>query len=102
VADSLAFDHLCSILESNTSLDRLEARGTVRLTAKCGGLDARKATADQLCVLVEKLLPAELESRGVEGSETVCAQALEGLRSLALDAGGAETPETIFDRLGGG
>lgn len=102
MADSRAFDRLCSILESNTSLDRLQARGTVRLTAKRGGLDARKVTADQLCVLVEKLLPAELESRGVEGPETVCTQALEGLRSLALEAGGAETPETVFERLGGG
>jgi hypothetical protein len=73
----------------------------VRLATKRAGLDARNATPDQLCVLVEKLLPAELESRGVEGAASVCARALERLRSLVQDAAGPETPEAIFGRLGG-
>jgi hypothetical protein len=52
-------------------------------------------------VLVEKLLPAELESRGVEGAASVCARALERLRSLVQDTADRETPEAIFGRLGG-
>ena len=88
MAVSLDFEQLCAILESNTSLDRLEAPGTVRLATKRAGLYARNATPDQLCALVEKLLPAELESRGVEGTASVCAPALERLRSLVQEGAG--------------
>jgi hypothetical protein len=34
MADSASFDLVCEVLERDTSLERLEARGTVRLALK--------------------------------------------------------------------
>lgn len=101
MAESSAFDNLCATLEEHTSLDRLSARGTVRLALKKAGLDPRSVTADQLCVLVEKILHGELESRGVEDPENVCHHAVANLRALAPSGTQSETPEAIFSRLGG-
>ena len=44
---------LCEQLESSSTLDRLEARGTVRLALKQAGLEAGQVTASQLVVLSE-------------------------------------------------
>jgi hypothetical protein len=101
VAESSAFDNLCATLEEHTSLDRLSARGTVRLALKKAGLDARSVTPAQLCVLIEKLLHSELVSRGVDNPESVCNHALAHLRALAPSEAQTETPEAIFSRLGG-
>ncbi len=100
MADSPAFDLACEFLERESSLDRLEARGTIRLALKSAGLEARSVTPHQLEVIIEKVLPAELSTRGVEGVEALC----ESMRAAlgALDVGHqAETPEAVFARLGG-
>ena len=39
--DSAAFEFACGQLETGTSLDRLAARGTVRIALKQAGLEAR-------------------------------------------------------------
>ena len=41
VADARTFDWVCAQLEERSSLDRLEARGTVRLALKQAGLEPR-------------------------------------------------------------
>ena len=46
MANSTAFEWLCEQLETHTSLDRLEARGTVRLTLKEAGLEASRVSFD--------------------------------------------------------
>ena len=71
MADSKAFDVLCGALEENSSLDRLEARGTVRLALKNAGLDAGSLTHEQLRVIFEKRMPDELKARGVEDAGAV-------------------------------
>ena len=101
MADSSAFELACEVLERDTSLDRLEARGTVRLALKAAGLDGRNVAPHQMAVVVEKLLPVELESRGVENGPRVCAALKEGLAGLE-SSDSAETPEAVFTRLGGG
>jgi len=101
MADSAAFELACEVLERDTRFDRLEARGTVRLALKAAGLDSRSVTAEQMAVVVANLLPRELESRGVENADQVCAALAAELATLeASDA--AETPEAVFARLGGG
>lgn len=100
MADSTAFDFVCDRLEEGSPLDRLAVRGTVRIALKQAGLEARSATPDQLSVVVEKVLPAELASRGVEGHEDLCAAIRTGLESLSPGAQ-AETPDAVFERLGG-
>ncbi len=100
MADSEVFDFICEQLEQRTSLDRLEARGTVRLTLKQAGLDARSVSAQQMGVAVDKLLPGELESRGIEGAAQHCTAIKTGLATLEVGPS-SETPEAVFERLGG-
>jgi len=99
VADSPCFDRACEVLERETSLDRLEARGTVRLALKAAGLDSRRTTPDQMAVVVDKLLPAELKARGVEDAESACAALRRSLATMQR-TDTADTPEAVFARLG--
>jgi len=101
MADSPSFELACEALERDTSFDRLEARGTVRLALKAAGLDARSVTPDQMRVVVKNILAGELASRGVENGDRVCAALGESLAGLAIGHV-AETPEAVFARLGGG
>jgi len=99
VADDSTFDFLCDELERATSLDRLEARGTVRIAVKNAGLDPHTATPRELAVAVEKVLPAELSARGIDHADSVCSALAKQVG--ARDAGESrETPEAIFARLG--
>ncbi len=100
MADSEVFDFVCEQLESQTTLDRLEARGTVRITLKQAGLDVRAVSVQQMSVAIEKLLPSDLESRGVEGVAQVCTTIASNLSGLTI-APNADTPEAVFERLGG-
>ncbi|MCG8590422.1 MAG: hypothetical protein MJE66_14125 [Proteobacteria bacterium] len=100
MADAIAFDFTCQQLEERTSLDRLEARGTVRLALKQAGLEVRTVTPDQMGVVLERVLPAELQARGVDGHESVCAEIGRGLTELSVEADG-DSPEAVFERLGG-
>ena len=100
MAESAAFALACEVLERDTSLDRLEARGTVRLALRAAGLEARDVNPEQMAVVVSKLLPQELESRGVGDGDGVCAALGERLAQLETP-NAAETPEAVFARLGG-
>jgi len=99
VSDDSAFDFLCDELERVTSLDRLEARGTVRIAVKQAGLDPRQATPAELAVVVEKVLSDELSTRGIESPESVCS-ALAKRVAVCRAGESRETPEAIFARLG--
>jgi hypothetical protein len=100
MADSAAFDFVCDRLEEGSSLDRLAVRGTVRIALKQAGLEASSVTPEQLSVVVEKVLPAELSARGVDGYEGLCATIRSGLASLAPGSR-SDTPDAVFERLGG-
>jgi len=101
MADSSCFELACEVLERGTSLDRLEARGTIRLALKAAGLDARNLTPEQMGVVVEKLLPGELKSRAVKNGDAVCAELKKRLAGMSR-SDVAETPEAVFARLGAG
>lgn len=101
MADSTAFEYACNELERVTTLERLEARGTVRLALKQTGLEARSVSPSQMATVLDRVLPGELANRGIENADAVCAtigRALAGMR----DEGSADTPEAVFQRLGGG
>lgn len=93
------FDRVCETLEEATELSRLEARGTVRLALKEAGLDARDVSADQLRVVLEKLLPRELSSRGIAGATAVCERLLAKVPADEAAGGADEAPEAVFARL---
>lgn len=101
MADSL-FETIADALETSTSLSRLEARGTLRLACKEAGVDTKNATAHHFEVVLQKLMPKELEARGIADAAGVC----ESLASTAKEFGeangtGGDSPEDIFGRLGG-
>ena len=98
--DSAAFEFACDQLEARTSLDRLAARGTVRIALKQAGLEARSITREQMAVVVQKILPTELSSRGIDGVDELCQAILTGLREVA-NGPASETPDAVFKRLGG-
>ena len=100
VADTRAFSFVCEQLETGSSLDRLEARGTVRLALKQAGLEARSVTPDQMAVVVARILPDELSSRGIENGAGLCASIGADLQHLEAGEVG-ETPDAVFQRLGG-
>jgi len=100
MAESNAFTTLCEELERTSTLDRLEARGTVRLALKQAGLEAGQATASQLAVVAEKILPEELRTRGIDDADSICGQLATVLKSMPDEATG-ESPEAVFKRLGG-
>jgi hypothetical protein len=101
MADSPAFDCACAGLEEGSSLDRLEARGTVRIALKEAGLDASHVTREQMVVVIERVLPTELERRGVENCDALCADLCRGLANAEMSEVAAETPDAVFQRLGG-
>lgn len=101
VADSPAFEWVCDQLIDRTSLDRLEARGTVRIALKQSGLEARNVTSEQMTVILGRVLPCELESRGVDEGTQVCRTLASGLSGARLDDGRNDSPEEVFRRLGG-
>ncbi len=98
------FDFTAEKLEQSTDLDRLEARGTLRLALKAAGLDAGCVSAPQMSVVVQRVLPKELATRGVESAESICDALLRNVKSLASPGDGepAESPEAIFRRLARG
>ena len=103
MSDAAAFDWACGELEENTSLDRLEARGTIRIALKQSGLDVRAVTPEQMKVVIERVLPGELLARGVENGGSICTAMAEKLKDQDLgDAKPAQSPDEIFRRLGGG
>jgi len=100
MAESAAFDHLCLALEQKTGLDRLAARGTVRIALRHAGLEPRTVSAEHLAVVVDRLLPRELESRGCADIDFVCAALKSGLSRLSPETS-ADGARDVFARLGG-
>jgi len=100
MADSPIFELVCTELEARTSLGRLEARGTVRLALKEGGLSASSVSGREMQVVLDRLLPDALASRGIENGAALCGQ-IRSRVAQQQDAPSASSPEAIFSRLGG-
>ncbi len=101
MANSEVFDFVCEEIESHTTLDRLSSRGTVRIALKQAGLDPSAVTPEQMAVVVERLLPAELASRDIRDGAAICA-ALATRTRLVAAGDRRETPDAVFRRLGEG
>src|SRR5262245_26621629 len=98
------FDFVSDELERLTRLEKLEARGTVRLALKAAGLDARTVTTPQMVATLQKVMPNEMKVRGVEDVDQVCRKLVSALEQAhpASGAANAESPEAIFRRLAQG
>jgi len=102
VANTL-FDIAAERLEEGSDMDRLEARGTLRLAVKEAGLDVQNLTVPQLQAVFEKLMPQELEARGVADAAATCKAVMKGIAGAAstADLETSNSPDDIFKRLGG-
>jgi len=100
--DSPAFDYVSRALSDRTSLEAIEARGTVRIALKLAGLTAATVTPEQMAVVLERVVPGELEKRGISGANALCDQMKSGVVSLGRGDLARQSPESVFQRLGGG
>ena len=96
------FDLAAERLEHHTALDRLQARGTLRLAFKVAGLEPKSVSSEQLRVLFERVLPDELETRGVGEAASVCGAIMDDVANspAAREKPGVASPDEIFQRLG--
>jgi hypothetical protein len=97
------FDIAAERLEESCEMDRLAARGTLRLAVKEAGLDVQNLTIPQLQAVFDKLMPKELEARGVTDAAATCKAVMNDIASAAstADLVAANSPDEIFKRLGG-
>jgi len=97
----LLFDFAAEKLEQHTGFHQLEARGTLRIAVKSAGLDPKSLTVAELRVVFEKLMPGELDRRGVKDSLSACAAVMRDLENapIAADGSPASSPDDIFRRL---
>lgn len=86
---SPAFDALCRGLVTHTTLNYVQARGTVRLVLREVGIGPAELTKKQAAALIDKAMPARLVRQGVEQSQTemICVS-LQGLVN-AVEEGSA-------------
>jgi hypothetical protein len=101
--DDNLFDLTAKHLENRTDLDLLEARGTLRLALEKAGLNPKSLTLKQLQVVFQKVLPKELELRGIRYIQSVCNSVLTRVIRTAdtAEAAPAESIDETFRRLGG-
>jgi len=97
------FDFAAEKLEERADMDRLAARGTLRIALKEAGLDAHKLTVPQLRAVFEKLMPKELDARGVDNPVATCRAVMDEIAHSAdaIDVDSSNSPDDVFKRLGG-
>jgi hypothetical protein len=102
--DTTIFDFAAERLKHHAEFDRLAARGTLRIALKAAGLEPNNLTGAQLQVVFEKVMPGELESRGINNVPDVCAAVLSDLARAggAAAVASATSPDDIFRRLANG
>jgi hypothetical protein len=92
------FDRIAEALEQGTSLSRLEARGTLRLTAQRLGLDPKDLPAKDLSMLLDVALPRELASRGFHDGRELCRKIFHDLQAPPAAPGPSTgAPPSLFD-----
>jgi hypothetical protein len=100
VPESL-FEFVAAELQKRSDLEDLEARGTIRLALKSSGLTAREVTREQMGVVIDQVLPRELQLRGVENPEGVCGELSQAVKDFEAEDGesAGASPEDVFRRL---
>jgi len=100
---STIFDFVSAEIERRTDLGRLEARGTVRLALKEAGFEVDAITTREMSVVLERVMPESLTSRGVLDAAALCITLAALLRDFkeAVEEQGNASPESVFARLAG-
>ncbi len=95
-----AFDLAAEELERHTGWSQMVARGTLRIALKAGGLKPETLTPHQLRVVLEKVMPRELELRGVADPPAVCAAMIEAVSDVTARQISNDLDD-VFRRLAG-
>jgi hypothetical protein len=98
MAASAAFEALASGLETAAGMDRWTSRGTLQLSLMDAGLEASTATGDQLKIVVDRLLPRQLQSHGIADVGSVCGR-LQAALVPFLGTGADPGAAGVFARL---
>ena len=96
------FDIAAERLGESSDMERLAARGTLRLALKQAGLETDNLTIPQLQAVFDKLMPQELEARGIADAAATCKAVMKDIESAAstADLATSNSPDEIFKRLG--
>jgi hypothetical protein len=99
--DTSLFDFAAQKLEQQTGFSQLEARGTLRIAVKSAGLEPKGLSIEELRVVFEKLMPGELEQRGVEDILSVCEAVMRELENAPISEtdSPSSNPDDVFRRL---
>jgi len=97
------FDLAAELLEQHSRLDRLEARGALRLALRDAGLSAEALGRREIDAVVRKLMPERLAKMGVRDGTSTCERVLGELARAAAQTGRAPEADRdrIFRHLGG-
>ena len=97
------FDVAAENLERATDMDRLAARGALRIAVKEAGLDPHTLTVPQLRAVFEKLMPKQLEAQGVSNAAAASQAMMSEIAGSAeeIDIASSASPDDVFKRLGG-
>jgi hypothetical protein len=99
MADSAVFDFVAEELERTTNLDRMEARGTLRVLLRQAVFDAKTLNVRQMQMVIDRLLAAHLCRCGVENPESVCEGLTRNLQAKGFGPSLSESPDEIFGRM---
>jgi hypothetical protein len=80
-------------------MDRWNARGAIQLALMDAGLEASNVTSAQMKVVVDRLLPKQLQSQKIADVPSVC-ERIRGALALLGDDSRADSPDKVFQRLG--
>lgn len=95
---SPVFEAACKALEEGCDLERIESRGTVRIALSKAGLDPKTVTLHEMGVVLDQILPGELESRSIQGPVALCERIARSVAE-AEEAAAARRPEDVFGAL---
>ena len=98
MANSAAFDAAHTALEKSSGMDRWAARGAIQLALMDAGLEASTVNKEQMTVVVEKLLPRQLQSQKIADVDSICAKIRDALMLLHEDKT-VETADKVFQRM---
>jgi hypothetical protein len=99
MAASAAFEAVQNELERSASMDRWTARGAIQLALMDAGLEASNVTSAQMRVVVDRLLPKQLQSQKVVDVPNLC-ERIRGALALLGDEPRSDTADKVFQRLG--
>src|SRR5262245_38667579 len=96
---SPAFEAVQSELERGGSMDRWTARGAIQLALMDAGLESSNVTSAQMRIVVDRLLPKQLQSQKVANVASLCERIQQALALLGDDSR-SDTADKVFQRLG--